>query len=143
MPEKFSDIVAKVNVYATPAYSFYDMDEIYPERVKEEAIAKDHIVVLEKKLKPENVEKLLFYRVGSIDAIEDSSEMLTVKTKYSQQMKPCLSMQVVGSIQAAIYSYTTTAYTYTTSANNWWKAICWATCGRYEKVSTNRENAGI
>ncbi len=81
LPEKFRDIVAQVNVYATPAYSFYDMDEIYPERVKEEAIAKDHIVVLEKKLKPENVEKLLFYRVGSVDAIEESSEMLTVKNE--------------------------------------------------------------
>lgn len=81
LPEKYKDTITKVNVYATPAYSFYDMDEIYPERVKEEAIAKDHIVVKEKELKATDVEKLLFFKVGSVDALEESPEMLTVKNE--------------------------------------------------------------
>ena len=81
LPEEYKDMITKVNVYATPAHSFYDMDEIYPERVKEEAIAKDHIVVMEKELKAEDVEKLLFFKIGSVDAMEKSSEMLTVKNE--------------------------------------------------------------
>lgn len=81
LPEEYRDMITKVNVYATPARSFYDMDEIYPERVKEEAIAKDHAVVMEKELKPEEVEKLLFFRVGSVDAMEKTSEMITVKNE--------------------------------------------------------------
>ncbi len=81
LPEEYRDMITKVNVYATPAHSFYDMDKIYPERVKEEAIAKDHAVVMEKELKPEDVEKLLFFRVGSVDAMEKSSEMITVKNE--------------------------------------------------------------
>lgn len=79
LPEEYRDMITKVNVYATPVRSFYDMDKIYPERVKEEAIAKDYAVVMEKELKPEDVEKLLFFRVGSVDAMEKTSEMITVK----------------------------------------------------------------
>lgn len=81
LPEEYRDMITKVNVYATPARSFYDTDEIYPERVKEEAVAKDHAVVMEKELKPEDVEKLLFFRVGSVDAMEKTSEMITVKNE--------------------------------------------------------------
>lgn len=81
LPEEYKGMITRVNVYATPAHSFYDMDEIYPERVKEEAIAKDHIVVMEKELKAEDVEKLLFFKVGSVDAMEKSSEMLTVNNE--------------------------------------------------------------
>lgn len=81
LPEEYRDMITKVNIYATLAHSFYDMDKIYPERVKEEAIAKDYAVVMEKELKPEDVEKLLFFRVGSVDAMEKTSEMITVKNE--------------------------------------------------------------
>lgn len=81
LPEKYRDIITKVNLYATPACSFYDMDEIYPEKVKQEGMmeGRDHIVVKEKALKPVDVEKLLFFKVGSADAMEKETEMFTVK----------------------------------------------------------------
>lgn len=79
LPEKYKDMVTKVNIYATPACSFYDMDEISPENVKKETATQNNIVVKEKELKPAEVEKLLFFKVGSVDATEESSEMFTVK----------------------------------------------------------------
>lgn len=81
LPEKYKDMITKVNVYATKAYSFYDMDAIHPENVKKEGVVGISPVVDERKLEAGDVEKMLFYKVGSVDAMEKDSDLITVGQK--------------------------------------------------------------
>lgn len=65
----YKDIVKKVNVYITPAYSFYDMNNINPDFIIPETIeaGDTNDAVREKELTKNEVEKMLFYKVASFN----------------------------------------------------------------------------
>lgn len=65
----YKDIVKKVNVYITPAYSFYDMNNINPDFIIPEAIeaGDTNDAVKEKELTKNEIEKMLLYKVASFN----------------------------------------------------------------------------
>lgn len=73
--EVYKDIVKSVNFYATPAYSYYDLDNINPgyALLEDEPIEQTNDTVPEKKLKKNELEKMLFYKVGSADFFDGGS----------------------------------------------------------------------
>lgn len=77
--EKYKDMITKINVYISPAYSFYDMDEIYPEKIAQEDFAAYYPVVKQKKLKDRDVEKILLYKAFDVEAVNPATELRTIK----------------------------------------------------------------
>lgn len=73
--EEFKDMITKINVYATPIYSCYDSKSVGLEGMAVvDTDGKPISVVGEGYLKPEEIEKSLFFQVLSIDVKDKSDE---------------------------------------------------------------------
>ena len=73
--EEFKDTITKINVYATPVYSFYDSNSVNLENAA--VVGSDGLpssMVGERRLKSEDIEKSLFFQVLSIDIKNKSDE---------------------------------------------------------------------
>lgn len=73
--EEFKDTITKINVYATPVYSFYNSDSVNLESAP--VVGSDGLpssMVGERKLKLEEIEKSLFFQVLSIDLKKQNDE---------------------------------------------------------------------
>lgn len=73
--DEFKDTITKINVYATPVYSFYNSDSVNLESAP--VVGNDGLpspMVGERKLKSEEIEKSLFFQVLSIDLKKQNDE---------------------------------------------------------------------
>lgn len=73
--EEFKETITKINVYASPVYSYYNSDAVNLEGAA--VVGSDGLpssMVGERKLKSQEIEKSLFYQVLSIDVKDQSDE---------------------------------------------------------------------